>query len=236
MNRRGAGRQRLTTRDVVVVAAVALGLACAMGVWGLGASAAVFVCAACTAAVICGVITERVTAGVRNGIAIGLCLAAAAGLVAALGWLGALILLALAATSPVVLSRLGSRWRAESPPGQPIDIPLSPTMDIEEPARTQVVEPYPADVRELDDAQLCLAWRRSYVRLETERGAAARLAIVEQRQCYLDELQRRHGTAFQAWLESGARASGNPLPYLKHRDAPGTGDRVSDGKEPETPG
>ena len=119
--------------------------------------------------------------------------------------------------------------------GKPIDIPLSSTVDVEQPARTHVVEPDAADVRDLDDAQLCLAWRRSYVRLETERGAAARLAIVEQRQRYLDELQRRHGTAFQAWLESGARASGNPLPFLQHRSAPGAGDRVSDGQDPESP-
>lgn len=235
MNRREASPPRLTTRDVVVVAAVALGLACAMSVWGLRASAAVFVCAACTAAVICGVVTERVTTGVRNGIAVGVCLAAAAGLVAALGWLGALILLVLAATSPMVLSRLGPRWGAESPRGEPIDIALSSTVDNEELARTHVVEPDPEDVQELDDAQLCLAWRRSYVRLETERGAVARLAIVEQRQCYLDELQRRHGDAFQAWLESGARASGNPLPYLRHGRPPSTGDRVSDGQEPDSP-
>jgi hypothetical protein len=99
----------------------------------------------------------------------------------------------------------------------------------------QPVEPEPADLRTLDDAALCLAWRRSFVRLGTIRGAAARLAIVEQRQRYLDELQRRHGEAFQSWLESGARASGNPLPYLQDRRSPGPGHSLSEGQDPESP-
>jgi hypothetical protein len=225
----------MSARDVVVVAAVLLGLTCAMGVWGLRASMAVLVTATCTAAVVCGVVTERVTTGVRTGIAVGVCLVAGAGLVAGLGWLGVLILLGMVVTSPAVLSRLETRWRTGAPRGPSFDtLPPEPMDDQAAPAPTAEPEAA-ADLGMLDDAQLCLEWRRSFVRLEAVRGAAARLAVVQQRQRYLDELQRRHGSAFHAWLESGARASGNPLPYLKQRGTPGSGRPVSEGQEPETP-
>jgi hypothetical protein len=235
MTRSGAARERLGPWDVFVVATVMLGLACATGVWGLRASIAVLVTSTCTAAVIGGVVTERVTAGIRTGVAVGVCLGAAAGLVAGLGSLGVLILLGLAVTSPVVLSRLEGRWRAVPPRGRSFDAgPPEPEPPDEVAAPTPMIEPAPADVRALDDAELCLEWRRSFVRLETVRGAAARLAVVEQRQRYLDELQRRHTDAFQKWLQSGARASGNPLPFLQERP-PETPEGMAQDQGPEPP-
>jgi hypothetical protein len=210
-----------------------LGLACATGVWGLRASIAVLVTSTCTAAVIGGVVTERVTAGIRTGVAVGVCLGAAAGLVAGLGWLGVLILFGLAVTSPVVRSRLDARWRTVPQRGPSFQ--ATPPVPLDDAtALAPITEPAPADVGALDDAQLCLEWRRSFVRLETVRGAAARLAVVEQRQRYLDELQRRHTDAFQKWLESGARASGNPLPFLQQRP-PETPEGLREDQEPESP-
>lgn len=228
-------RARLSRRDVVVIAAVALGLSCSMGVWGVRSSLALLVSFTFTAAVILGVITERASTGVHTGIAAGICLAAGVGLLAALGWLGLLIVLALLATSPFLRSRLGGRWRLRQPPPTRGDEARLSAPDAEALEPVQQVEREPADVRTLDDAALCLAWRRSFVRLESQRGAAARLAIVEQRQRYLDELQRRHGAAFQSWLESGARASGNPLPFLQDRPSPGPGHSVSESQDPESP-
>jgi hypothetical protein len=70
------------------------------------------------------------------------------------------------------------------------------------------------ELRNLDDEALCLAWRRSFLLLDGARSAAERLAVVEQRQQYLDELHRRSPKGLAAWLASGARASGNPLPYV----------------------
>jgi hypothetical protein len=215
-------RRRLGTRDYVVIAAVALGLSCSMSVWGVRSSLALLVSFTLSAAIVLGVVTEHPSTGVHTGIAVGICLAAGVGLLAALSWLGLLIILALLATSPALRSSLDGWWR----PGRPrrtreARAPLpDPGHETIEPA--QQVDKDPADLRTLDDAALCLAWRRSFVRLESQRGAAARLAIVEQRQRYLDELQRRHGAAFQSWLESGARASGNPLPYLEG-PPPGSG-------------
>jgi hypothetical protein len=73
------------------------------------------------------------------------------------------------------------------------------------------------DLSSLDNDALCLAWRRSFLLLEAAHSAVDRLSIVEQRQKYLDELHRRSPQGLAAWLASGARASGNPLPYVSDR-------------------
>ena len=73
----------------------------------------------------------------------------------------------------------------------------------------------------LDDGALCQAWRRSYVRLEASRAAEARLEVVRLRQVYLDELVRRHPAEVRQWLGSGARAAGNPLPFIRRPECQG---------------
>ena len=71
----------------------------------------------------------------------------------------------------------------------------------------------------LDDTDLCHAWRASFTALERARTAEARLDVVCLRQVYLDELERRHPAGVRDWLDSGARAAGNPARYL-HRAHP----------------
>lgn len=66
----------------------------------------------------------------------------------------------------------------------------------------------------LDDRELCLAWRRSFRTLENATSDADRIEIVDLRQRYLDELQRRHPAHFHRWLGSGARAAGDPAKFL----------------------
>ena len=66
----------------------------------------------------------------------------------------------------------------------------------------------------LDDAELCLAWRRSFVLLNEAASPQEKLVVVTLRERYLDELQRRCPAGVSRWLDSGARASGNPLPFL----------------------
>ena len=64
---------------------------------------------------------------------------------------------------------------------------------------------------------LCQAWCASYLVL-MERSAGTRIeaimATVEERQRYLDELERRNPIGLAAWFASGARVASNPLPYL----------------------
>jgi hypothetical protein len=73
------------------------------------------------------------------------------------------------------------------------------------------------DLHRLTTEDLCQAWCASYlVLVERSSGTAnkAMLATVEERQRYLDELERRNATGLAAWLASGARVASNPLPYL----------------------
>ena len=64
-------------------------------------------------------------------------------------------------------------------------------------------------------ADLIYAWRYSYLLLATARADPIRLAqISEQRRTYLDELARRDPVGFRRWINSGARAAGDPSRYL----------------------
>jgi hypothetical protein len=71
-----------------------------------------------------------------------------------------------------------------------------------------------ADLVALDDTRLCAAWSESYVALQRAQSAAERLAIVNARQAYLDELEARNATGFRTWLHSAARPVGNPQPFI----------------------
>ena len=78
------------------------------------------------------------------------------------------------------------------------------------------VTPYQllSELRGLSDERLCQAWRASYKSLQEPSSAKEKIVVVEERQEYLDEFERRNPKGFVAWLASGARAPGNPLPYL----------------------
>ncbi len=67
---------------------------------------------------------------------------------------------------------------------------------------------------EMTNADLCQAWRSSFVALEQAGSADDRLRVVQLRARYLDELERRAGPSFGAWLRSGARAAGDPSAHL----------------------
>jgi hypothetical protein len=76
----------------------------------------------------------------------------------------------------------------------------------------------PPDAWRLDQratAELVQAWRHSFLLLAAACGDPSRLAqISEQRRAYLDELARRDPVGFQQWIDSGARAAGDPSRYL----------------------
>lgn len=66
----------------------------------------------------------------------------------------------------------------------------------------------------LSTADLCLAWRRSYLALSDMSAGAARWELVTQRRSMLDELERRDPAGFHRWLDAGARAGGDPGRFL----------------------
>ncbi|MDT7797070.1 MAG: hypothetical protein QOI78_503, partial [Actinomycetota bacterium] len=72
-------------------------------------------------------------------------------------------------------------------------------------------------VAEMGTEELCAAWRRSYFQLRLATDPRAFRQVVQRRQSYLDELERRDRRGFRRWLDSGARAGGDPGPYLTTR-------------------
>jgi hypothetical protein len=156
----------------------------------------------------------------RVSILAGLVLPAIAGLIAVLSLAGFLVVLAVACTMPGLAGHARTGWRAgrRLSKAEPRDGELSksvrPPASWDDIVLTERFTETPTDLASLDDDALCLAWRRSFLLLKSSRSASDHLSIVEQRQRYLDELQRRSSDGLAAWLASGARASGNPRPYL----------------------
>jgi hypothetical protein len=78
------------------------------------------------------------------------------------------------------------------------------------------------ELGDLTDEQLCKRWRSSYRTSQRRSSAAKLIAAVAERRMYLDELERRNGSGFAAWLAAGPQAAEDPLPYLTgdHVDVP----------------
>jgi hypothetical protein len=203
----------------------AVGLLCVILEWGWRGAVTTAVCvaglAAAFAVVGCaGDGLRAVPRIARLGLVTGLVVPAIAGLVAVCGMTGLLIVLVLAGTTPALTSLVQARWLA--PGGLPgAARPAATTVffpgSLDEIALNGRTAELARDLSSLDNDALCLAWRRSFLLLEAAHSAVDRLSIVEQRQKYLDELHRRSPQGLAAWLASGARASGNPLPYVSDR-------------------
>lgn len=140
---------------------------------------------------------ERSQRAAAAGLATALVGAAAVGLVALAGPVVVAPLLVLLATSPPARRRWSTR-------ADPVVVPT--------PAGAPVSAPPPADT--MDDDALCRAWRSSFTALQEVRDAAGRAELAERRAGYLAELSRRHPAGVERWLASGARAAGDPRPFL----------------------
>jgi hypothetical protein len=74
----------------------------------------------------------------------------------------------------------------------------------------------------LSPGELCILWRSTFWELKKQHTADECLTLVTLRQSCLDEIDRRDPSGLQAWLESGARASGGPERFLHPPHDPGT--------------
>jgi hypothetical protein len=88
----------------------------------------------------------------------------------------------------------------------------------ERPAALSLDEFARADVTAMDTQELVRDWRRSFVALEQATDPTTKVALVRVRQAFLDELERRNPTGLHEWLESGARAAGDPSRFLSSSD------------------
>jgi len=75
----------------------------------------------------------------------------------------------------------------------------------------------PGPVADMATEDLCVAWRRSYFLLLLATDEQARRGVVQRRQDFLDEIERRDRRGFLRWLDSGAKAGSDPSPYLTTR-------------------
>jgi hypothetical protein len=211
-----------------------VGLLCAVGKWGVLDPAAVVVLVAIMAGLVAASIRDEVSLAavpsiVGCGLMTGLAGVAAVGLVAVLGLPGVLIVGAILVTWPRHISSARSAWRAvrdgtgvvRPDPEPGTSVPRAQAVvAVDAPATLS-----PEDLTALDDVALCRAWRQSFAHLRAARGGTGHPVtvgatvgvIVEQRQQYLDELQRRSPDGLASWLASGARASDDPLPFLRER-------------------
>jgi hypothetical protein len=156
----------------------------------------------------------------------GLGVVAVAGLVVMLQAVALVVLLAVTLSAPPVVRLLQGKLTAKAPKPaaaaeeqrQPSERPLDDLDGAEWPdADPATIElSLPMAPESLDDDALCWAWRRSYVVLQRAHSATTRLHVVEVRQAYLDELERRNAMGLSAWLASGARAAGNPSRFIQH--------------------
>lgn len=137
-------------------------------------------------------------------------------------FLGTALLAAI--TSPWVVLPLAGATRREKVP----DYPLAGVVDIESAQRLWVeatmsmelvpsvdIESALAELPHLSDLEVCHAWRRSFVVLDSVSNPRDRLAVVQLREAYLDELDRRQPRALRAWLAAGGRAASGPDKYFR---------------------
>lgn len=135
-----------------------------------------------------------------NGLVGGVAMAAFLGLSTVIGGaiLGLLVLAGI--TSPPAVAFCVRQLRRERQPGPDGE----PAADAGDPA-----------MRALSNAELCAAWCASFTELR-EASPSQVLRIVQTRQRYLDELERRDSVGLHAWLESSASAGGDLRRFVGH--------------------
>lgn len=151
----------------------------------------------------------------NNGLLVGVATGALIGLSVLIGDEALLLLGFLLAISPPAVRAYG-RWlvAAPGPSAAQLDTVIG-ALAYASPEYLPI--PPPTGVEALSDEELCQNWRASYTALQRPLSLGQRSATVTERQTYLDELERRNPRGFAAWLASGARAPGNPLPYVSRR-------------------
>ncbi|GAA0593289.1 hypothetical protein HPO96_06190 [Kribbella sandramycini] len=127
------------------------------------------------------------------------------------------LILLVAGSAPPTLTALGRL----SPPGRVQPAEPAPTVVVAVTEKTfdAVLGDdlhLALDLSALTDAELCLAWRRSFAELGRSAAQGRWAATVDVRRAFLDELERRHPEEFASWLASGPRAAGDPGRFFNH--------------------
>lgn len=217
----------------------ALGVVVALA-WSVWASSALFVCVAVTAGGIAAIQKKNASLGTpdtaslrrlrrqdvtRSALLSGVVTTASIGLLILFGFLqGLLVLATIAGGSPYAIGYCLRRFAPASRPARngrlddehwPKPEPGYPSGTDPDLAADAATSPRRTAPRSLSDDALCLAWRTSFSVLQRTNSPSQQLRIVEERQAYLDELERRDARAMAAWLASGPRAAGDPSRFVR---------------------
>lgn len=167
---------------------------------------------------VAGVVALAVTAaGTLSGALLMFALLAASG---SSPW--ALRLLLGKGPSPWATAAPGSAFSVVNVSTDPLSGPLT-DLCLVVPPGTSADSALSSSLQTMPDAELCEAWQMSFSALSDTNSAEVQVRIVELRQAYLDEMDRRHPAGLAAWLTSGARPAGSPAAYLASRE-PSTGE------------
>jgi Ca2+/Na+ antiporter len=178
------------------------------------------------------------------GVLSGAAFLGAAGLMSQFGRVGFFVVMVLGLLCPALLARVFSLYRRLTQGAEPKDqdqprrhphprnatahahpqpAPPQSDADADSPLEPPLGNaPWLVSAPDLlDDRSLCLAWRTTYVALQQALSTPRRLRLVQRRQDLMDELERRNGIGFAAWLASGPRAAGDPSKYIVAEDHQG---------------
>jgi hypothetical protein len=217
--------------NLIAVVTVVLGAVCAFLTWGWAVAIYGLVGWTLLGLLASLIDLPAVQSPIRVAARALVCLLAAAGLIAMIGWAAVVWVAVVAAAHPALEHQLSRHLGSADPVASGHDsarreeTPVPPA-GPETSAVTSAGLPDPEVIAGLDDEKLCQAWRRSFVHLATCRMPTRRLEIVQLRQVYLDELARRHPAAVRRWLASGARAASNPMPFVD-KSSRGTGEDLA---------
>jgi hypothetical protein len=146
---------------------------------------------------------------ISHGCAAGLAVVAMFGLSSLIGVAALPLAILMAVSCPRVLDRWRASGRSPTPKASVEDSDeRRPALSVHCGQNTA-----PA-VEAMTGPELCMAWRRSFVELESADSAETRAAIANFRHRLLDELERRNPAGFEDWLASGARAPSDPARYI----------------------
>ena len=147
----------------------------------------------------------------KSALTVGAAIGAVIGFAVLLGTGALLLLILVLASSPYAVGAFG-RWLPSVP--TPSSAQLDQVVRALSYASPEYLTYQPSlGVEALTDEELCQGWRASYKVLQHQPSAGQRQRPWRSGRRF-DELERRNPRGFAAWLASGARAPGNPLPYL----------------------
>jgi len=126
---------------------------------------------------------------------------------------GVVVLFLFPLCSPAAIRALRRGWRSVRRSWAPRLETLARAFAFADPRCVSLPTP-PPEPCGLTDEQLCRDWQRSSRTLRARTSSAQKVAIVEERQTYLEEFGRRNPSGFAAWLTSGTGASDDLMPYL----------------------